>query len=146
MAVGIKMISGDIIISPSGKLELVSNGQKCIRDFDKMLKTDVESGSNKTKYYRYNPSYGNMISTLIGQNFSRKQILEIASELTYQTIQNYLSLQETRNNLESGEIIINTNFNTYFDTDNPSLLLIPIKITNAEGLTYDLGEYEQEIV
>lgn len=145
MSAGVKIIDGDININSAGAIEIVEGGDKCLRDFGKMLQTSTESTDNKTDLYRYNPNYGSLLDKLIGQGLTKRQILEVSSELMYATIQSYLKVQESRQNLSSGEIIVDVKYDTFFDAYNPSVIIIPIKITNAEGITYDLGEFEQRI-
>jgi len=148
MAEGIKMVGGDFVINGSGTIDMVTESEKCLRDVGKMLITDVEATKTViTEFKRYNPNYGSLLNQLtINSGMKRTQVLELASDLVYTTIKNYLALQESRSNLSSGEIIVDINFDTYFDRDRPSVLLIPIRFTTAEGVEYNLGEYEQEVV
>lgn len=147
MAFGLKIINGDFHISENGSVLTVSDGEKCLRDFGKMLNTDAENTQNMTEYYRYNPSYGSLLgNTQFYSGLSRATVLDVINELTYNTIKNYLALQESRDNLDLGEVIIDCRYDTYFDTDNPALVIIPIKITNGQGLSYNLGEFEERVV
>lgn len=145
MAIGLKIIDGDVNILPSGKLDTIEESEKAARDFVKMMRTDVESFDDLTEYYRYNPKYGNLLSRLIAQGLGRLTIIEVATSLLQTSIQNYLSLQESRNNLSAGEIIINVSYDVAFNIDEPSVLIVPVSITTAEGLTYNLGEFEERI-
>lgn len=146
MAVGLKIIGGDFVIESGGALNFVTEGNKCIRDFGKMLTTDTESIDNVTSYYRYNPNYGSYLRNLSRQTgLGRKAVLSIAQELVYTTIQNYLSQQEKRDNLSEGEIITDVSYDVYYDPSNPSVILIPITVTNGQGQVFDLGEFEERI-
>jgi len=146
VASGLQIVNGDFVIGHTGAVEIVEKGPKCLRDFGKMLQTSSESSDNQTEYFRYNPTYGSLLDKLITHNMSKSTILEIASSLLYATIQNYLELQETRDNLTAGEIIIDVNFDVNFDVRTPGLLVIPMSITTSEGVTYNLGEFEQRFV
>ena len=146
MAIGLKIVNGDFVIDGSGALEYATEGEKCLRDFGKMLVTNNEGMDNVTTYYRYNPAYGNQLRNLSRQTGLQKNaLLNFAKELMYITIDNYLKLQEDRKNLSEGEIIISINYDVYFDPDNPSLILIPIKITNGLGQMFTLEEFEERI-
>jgi len=146
MAVGLKIVGGDFVLDGSGALDFVTEGDKCLRDFGKMLVTDNEGADNVTSYYRYNPTYGNQLRNLSRQTGLRKNVLlTFAKELVYITIQNYLDLQERRDNLSEGEIITDIKYDVYYDPDNPSIVLIPIVITNGQGQVFTLAEFEERI-
>jgi len=146
MAIGLNIINGDFIINTNGAVDTVSESKKCLRDFGKMLRTDVETPENKTKYFRYNPTYGNLLAFKeLYSNMSKRNTLEALNELIYTTIQNYLTLQESRNNLDLGEVILDITFDTYYDTLNPNLVIIPVKIINGQGLELSAGIFEQRV-
>ena len=58
MAVGLKIVEGDVVINNAGLIDVVEQTAKCLRDFGKMISTKKEYYGNETAYYRYNPSYG----------------------------------------------------------------------------------------
>ena len=146
MAIGLKIVEGDFIISPSGAVEFVQDGDKCLRDFGKMLKTDIQTDNNETTYDRYNPNYGNMLcNTQLYSGLTRSTTLEVVNNLVYSTIENYLALQESRANIQVGELILDTKYSTYYDPEDPRTILVPIKITNGQGLDLVVGEFEQVI-
>lgn len=146
MASGLKIINGDFSIGFDGIVKLVEGNEKCLRDFGKMLQTSAQSDDDLSEYYRYNPNYGSLLDKLITHNMSKSTILEVANSLMYVTIRNYLDLQETRDNLSAEEIILDINFEIYFDVQDPTLLRIPIKLTNSKGITYSVGEFEQRFI
>jgi hypothetical protein len=146
MAVGLKIINGDFYFTESGSVEVVSDTDKGIRDFDKMLKTDAEISTNLTTYYRYNPTYGNYLVCMTGAMGSKKNLLNSAKDLINKTIKNYLSLQESRNNLSLGEILVDISYDVYYDPNNPSTILIPMIITTAASTNSPTSiTYEQVI-
>jgi len=145
MATGYKIINGDYVISNSGSVETIEGGEKCLRDFEKMMRTNVESSDAKPFLYRYNPEYGNLLKRLISSNMSRNAIIDVSKSLLYNTIKRYLSLQESRNNLSSGEIIIDIQYNIFYDPNRPAVLKVPIKIKNADGVTYDINTLELRV-
>ena len=147
MATGLQIVNGDFVIDGSGALNYVSEAEKCLRDFGKMLVTDNEGTDNVTSYYRYNPTYGNQLRNLSTQTgLDRASILNFAQELMFITVRNYLDLQESRSNLSEGEIITDLSYNVYFDPENPGTVLIPMKLTNGQGQIFNLGTYEERVV
>jgi hypothetical protein len=111
-----------------------------------VLVTDNEGTDNVTTYYRYNPTYGNQLRNLSRQaGLGRNATLTFAKELVYITIRNYLDLQESRDNLSEGEIITDIKYDVYYDPDNPSVILIPMKLVNGQGQIFNLGEFEERI-
>jgi len=145
MSVGLKIANGDIVINSDGTLDIVEQGDKCLRDFGKMLVTDVQSAENIPEFFRYNPQYGSLLNRLSSNNQKKDTVIQLAYDLVYSTIQNYLNLQGQRNNLDIGEIIVDVDFQVYFDIQDSTTLIIPIKVTNAEGLTFEVGEFEERI-
>lgn len=145
MAIGFKIVNGDYVIDYSGALETISSGEKCLRDFEKVMRTNVESTDARPVLYRYNPKYGNLLKRLVSSNLSKQTILEVAKSLLYNSIQRYLSLQESRDNLSSGEIIIDIVYDVFFDINRAGMLKVPMKITNADGITYTTEEFELRV-
>ena len=146
MAAGLKIVNGDFSIDVSGALEYANEGEKCLRDFGKMLVTDNEGIDNITTYYRYNPSYGSQLKNLSRQTgLKRNSLLNFAKELVYISIRNYLDLQESRNNLSEGEVIVDIKYDVYYDPNNLSTILIPMSLTNGQGQIFNLGEFEERI-
>lgn len=146
MAVGLKIIGGDFVLDGSGALDFATEGDKCLRDFGKMLVTDNEGADNVTTYYRYNSAYGNQLRNLSRQSgLGKNALLSFAKELVYITVRNYLDLQERRDNLSEGEIITDIKYDVYYDPNNPSVVLIPIELTNGQGQIFTLGEFEERI-
>ncbi len=146
MAIGLKMIDGDFFFTASGSIETVSGKDKGTRDFDKMLRTDAEISTNLTTYYRYNPNYGSYLVCMTGAMGSRKNLLNSAKDLIDKTIKNYIALQESRNNLSLGEILVDISYDVYYDPNNPSTILIPMTITTAESTNSTTSvTYEQVI-
>jgi hypothetical protein len=146
MAEGLKFVNGDWSIGHNGAVEVVTGREKLSRDFNKMMTTDAETPQNQTDYYRYNPAYGNYVNNpSLFSNMPQTDKLNAISELMYNTIQNYLTLQEERTNLSLAEVIANIDFDTYFDVYDPTKVIIPIRITNGEGLELSQVEFEQRV-
>ena len=61
MAVGIKFNNSDFDITGEGKISLVMGKDKCARDFNKMLKTEVVNFITDPTNSRYNPNYGTQL-------------------------------------------------------------------------------------
>ena len=147
MAEGLKFIGGDWHIGANGGVGRVSGREKLSRDFNKMMVTDAETPQNQTNYYRYNPAYGSYVNNpSLFSNMPQSDKLNAIAELMYNTIQNYITLQETRNNLDLSEIIADIDFDAYFDTYDPTKVVIPIKITNGEGLELPQSEFELQLL
>lgn len=146
MAVGLKMINGDWVFD-AGSVDFVDSGEKCLRDFGKMLVTDTEGSDNITTYYRYNPAYGNMLRRLYNQSgIKRDALLEFANDLVFMTVRNYLDLQEQRDNLSEGEIIVDVSYDTYYDPNNSAVILVPISIQNGTGQIFNAGTFEERVM
>lgn len=146
MAEGLKIVNGDWSVDANGGVRRVTGSDKLSRDFGKMIVTDAETPQNQTTYYRYNPTYGNYVNnTSLFANLPQIGKLEAVVELMYTTIQNYITLQEARNNLDLSEIIVDINFDAYYDIYDPTKIIIPIRITNGEGLELSETEFEQRI-
>ena len=147
MAVGLKIINGDVVISNAGTLEIVEQNAKCSRDFGKMLITDKEYEGNVTPYYRYNPKYGTELNNRrLFRGLSRTTMRDTVISILNDAINTYLRLQEARNNLDLGEIIRYVNFEVYFDVENLANLLIEIKFATAySNEEVNLGQYSQSI-
>jgi len=147
MAVGLKIINGDFVINNSGLLEVVDQNDKCIRDFGKMLVTEREYTGNTTKYYRYNPKYGTELNNKNQfRGMSRLAIRDTAILLLNSAINDYLRKQETRDNLDLGEIIRYVNFEVFYDVGDLRKLIIEIFFGTAySNEAIFLGEYEQSV-
>jgi len=146
MAEGLKFINGDWSVGTNGAVERVTGKDKLSRDFEKMLITDAETPKNQTDYYRYNPRYGNYVNnTALFSNLPQKDKLNAVIELMYNSIQNYLLLQEERNNMSLAEVIADVAFDAYFDTYDPTKITIPIRILNGAGLELPQTEFEQRV-
>lgn len=147
MAVGLKIIGGDFVISPAGAIEMVDQTDKCTRDFGKMLMTDKEYPNNTTTYDRYNPDYGtelNNKSQYVG--LSRMGKRDSVIILLNDAINNYLKLQESRNNLDFGEVITNVNFEVFYNVRDMRNLIIDVSFETAYGgQTISLGQFIQNV-
>lgn len=147
MAIGLSIISKDIVISNNGTLDLISGQDKVSRDFKKMLQTDVESPNNTTSYYRYNPLYGTELNRReLYNGLSRQSILEVINLLCNQAIKNYIALQESRDNLDIEEVITAVNYHTVYDNYTPSLIRFNVTLTLANGEIIVLPTFGQQVV
>jgi hypothetical protein len=137
MAAGLKIVDGDIVIQSSGMIETTSGSRKCLRDFAKMVTTKSEFASNESSTYtssineassvstRYNPSYGTELDNFaLYRGLSRAAARDMVIMKLNEAIDNYLRLQESRTNLELGEIISYVNFDVVYDTSDMRRLLI----------------------
>lgn len=147
MAVGLKVINGDIIINSAGKLDIVEESDKGSRDFGKMLITSKEFPSNKTSYSRYNPNYGTELSNKdLFTGLSRVMVRDLVISLLNEAIKDYLALQEARANLDLGEVITGVNFDVYYNAEDMRQLIIDINFTNVVSSSpISLGQYVQSI-
>ena len=146
MAVGLKIIDGDVVVNNRGTLDVSSGNDKCLRDFGKMLQTQKENDKNFTEYYRYNPEYGtNLGQKELFNGISRHAAVTTINLLIEEAIQDYLSIQESRSNLSPEEIITNVDYHTYFDPDNKSQIICSIKITNGHGEEIDAGIFTEQV-
>jgi len=147
MAVGLKMINGDFILNPSGKVEMVNEVDKCIRDFGKMIITDQEYDGNTTTYERYNPDYGTVINNKnLYTGLSRMGKRDAVIMALNDSIASYLRLQESRDNLDFGEVITSVNFDAFYDVRDMRNLIIDIKFETAYGSTpVSLGQFVQNV-
>jgi hypothetical protein len=148
MAVGLKILNGDVVINNAGTLDIVEQNAKCSRDFGKMLITDKEYEGNITSYYRYNPSYGTELNNkrlYIG--LSRAAMRDTIIILLNDAISAYMRIQENRTNLDLGEVIRYVNFEVYFDVEDLTSLIIEIKFATAySNEEINLGQFSQNIV
>ena len=132
MAVGLKIVNGDIVISASGNIEIVEQDKKCTRDFGKMLITEKEYNSNTTTYTRYNPDYGvELNNKSLFAGLSRMSIRDTIITLLNEAIKRYINLQESRDNLDIGEIITSINFDAYYDSKDARYLIVEIYFSTA---------------
>jgi hypothetical protein len=149
MAKGIQILDGDIVINTAGTCNWLNATDKCLRDFGKMLVTDVEFVGNETEYYRYNPLYGvETNNTALFQGLSKSAVRETTIMLVNNAISNYIALQETRDNLDLGEVITGIKFDVYYFADEPRTLATKIWIWNALSTSdgYDAGTFVQDVV
>jgi len=148
MAVGLKIQNQDFVLLGSGQLEFITGKEKCSRDFYKMLCTEVESESNLTGLYRYNPTYGTeLYKRELFNDLTDKEVLQVAQVLVKQAIQNYIRLQESRKNLSLGEIITGVEHRAYIVTD-PTYgrkVVVNINLSLASGEQFNLGMFEEYV-
>jgi hypothetical protein len=147
MAIGLKFIDGDFIVNLLGKAEISVQEEKCARDFGKMLITSKEFAGNETNFLRYNPNYGtDLDNTNLFVGLSRATIRDVVISILNANISNYVAMQESRNNLDYGEIITNVNFEVYYDADDLRKLLLDIKISTAlGGEPISVGQFTQTL-
>ena len=147
MAVGMKIVNGDFIINQSGGIEMVEETAKGTRDFGKMLITGKEYPNNTTTYDRYNPEYGTELdnkSQYVG--LSRMGKRDSVIMLLNSAIATYLKLQESRSNLDFGEVITNVEFDAFYDVRDMRNLIIEIKFETAYGgQPISLGQFVQNV-
>jgi len=147
MAVGLKIVNGDFIIGQGGTIEMVSEVAKCTRDFGKMLVTEKEYTTNITTYERYNPEYGTELNNKAQYvGLSRMGKRDSATMLLNDAIASYLKLQESRDNLDFGEVITNVDFDAFYDVRDMRNLIIEISFETAfGGQPVSLGQYIQNV-
>lgn len=147
MAVGLKIVEGDVVINASGNLEMVEQNEKCARDLGKMLLTGSEYTGNETQFERYNPNYGTELNNKNQyRGLSRMSIRDTVIMLLNAGIKRYLTIQEGRDNLDLGEIITNIDFDVYYDMEDLRELVIEIKFGTAySNQEISLGQYTQSI-
>lgn len=147
MAVGLKIINGDFTINASGAVDVVTETEKAIRDFGKMLVTKKEYPENLTTYTRYNPTYGTELDNRSRYaGLSRSTIRDVVISLLNEGIVNYISLQEKRTNLSLGEIVTSVNFDAFYDIEDKRNLVVPITISTASNSKeISMGQYIQTI-
>lgn len=147
MAVGLKIVNGDFILDHAGSIVMVEQVDKCTRDFGKMLITDKEYADTTTTYDRYDPDYGtelNNKSRYVGLSRMGKRdaIIMILNE----DVAAYLKLQESRSNLDFGEVITNVDFEVFYDARDMRNLIIEINFETAYGgQPVSLGQYIQNV-
>ena len=147
MAVGLKIVNGDFSINASGTVDVVTESEKAIRDFGKMLITKKEYPENLTTYTRYNPNYGTELDNRSRYaGLSRTAIRDVVISLLNEGIINYIALQESRTNLSLGEIITSVNFDAFYDIQDKRNLVVPITISTAgSSKEISMGQYIQTI-
>ena len=147
MAVGMKIVNGDFVINQSGGIDMVEETAKGTRDFGKMLITGKEYPNNTTTYDRYNPEYGTELdnkSQYVG--LSRMGKRDSVIMLLNNAIATYLKLQESRSNLDFGEVITNVEFDAFYDVRDMRNLIIEIKFETAYGgQPISLGQFVQNV-
>ena len=147
MAVGLKIVNGDFIIGQGGTIEMVSEVTKCTRDFGKMLVTEKEYTTNITTYERYNPEYVTELNNKAQYvGLSRMGKRDSVTMLLNDAIASYLKLQESRDNLDFGEVITNVDFDAFYDVRDMRNLIIEISFETAfGGQPVSLGQYIQNV-
>lgn len=147
MAVGLKIVDGDFIINGSGTVDVVTESEKAVRDFGKMLVTKKEYPENLTTYTRYNPKYGTELDNRSKYaGLSRELIRDVVISLLNEGITEYIILQETRSNLSLGEVITSVNFDAFYDIQDKRNLVVPITISTASNSKeISMGQYIQTI-
>lgn len=147
MAAGLKMVEGDFVINASGNIEVVSQTDKCSRDFGKMLVSAREFAGNEASFYRYNPNYGTELDNKsLYAGLSRMSIRDVVIGVLNTAIQDYLSSQESRDNLDIGEIITGVDFDVFYDSADLRNLIVDIRFTTAQSTNeVSLGQYVQPI-
>lgn len=134
MAVGVKIVNGDIVLNDSGSIDVLNPAQKCSRDIGKFLITGNEYFGNETTFYRYNPEYGTELDNrILYAGLSRLAVRDSVTLLLNQAITNYITLQENRNNLDLAEVITGINFNVFFNEENKTQLIVDIKYTTMDS-------------
>lgn len=147
MAVGINIISGDIVITEQGTFDILSPALKCSRDLKKFLLTSIEFYGNETTYSRYNPTYGTELDNkLLYSGLSRQGIIDTVTMKLNEALNNYISLQEKRVNLDLQEVITNITFDVLFSLDDPTTLLIKILYTTLSGTVVTLENFSQKVI
>ena len=147
MATGLTIVNGDFVINGSGQVDTVSQEDKCIRDFGKMIATDREFFGNETSYDRYNPNYGiELNNSSLFYGLSRLAVRDIVISILNQDIRDYLTMQENRNNLDLGEIITSVNLEAYYDVEDLRNIILEIRIKTAySGQEISLGQFNQSV-
>jgi hypothetical protein len=147
MAAGLKIVGGDFVINASGKVEIVQQTDKCTRDFGKMLVTRTAFAGNETSFDRYNKDYGTELENKsLYFGLSRMAVRDVVIGLLNSAIKRYIALQETRDNLDIGEIVTNVNFEVFYDSADLRNLIIDIKFTTAQNPNeISVGQFNQPI-
>jgi hypothetical protein len=112
-----------------------------------MLITDKEYADTITTYDRYDPDYGTELNnksryTGLSRMGKRDAIIMILNE----DVASYLKLQESRSNLDFGEVITNVDFEVFYDARDMRNLIIEINFETAYGgQPISLGQYIQNV-
>ena len=147
MAAGLTWVNGDFILDASGTVPVVTSTNKCTRDLGKMLVTSTEFGGNETSYTRYNPNYGTELNNLaLYRGLSRSAIRDVVLMKLNEAIAGYIILQESRANLEIGEIITYVTTDAVFDATQMNKILITVKFGTAISSEISLGTFSQTTV
>jgi len=147
MAIGLKMVNGDFVFDPAGRLEFVSDTDKCIRDLHKFLVTNKSYDAYSEGFERYNPNYGTDLSKMeLYQDLSRNAAREVVIGLLNEAIAYYIELQESRDNLDYGEIITGVNFDVYYNPEDIRQLIVSVTVATLLSGEIALGEFIQQIV
>lgn len=103
MSFDLKIVGGDIAISKSGNIEIVSNNEKLKQDIVKILLT--KTGSNK-----YHPAYGSEIGILQIGHAADAELLELDLQSSAEeAIRKLISLQKKQSKrqfLSPAEVIV----------------------------------------
>jgi len=147
MAIGLKIIDGDFIVDSGGIVQMLTPAEKCSRDIGKLLITKSEYIGNETTYSRYNPQYGTEIDNkLLYAGVSRSIIRDTVITKLNEALTYYVSLQESRNNLDLEEILTGFDFDVFFDSYDPTTLLINMRFQTLTADQQTLEQFEQKVV
>jgi len=134
MAIGYDFVNGDMVINVNGKFTLIETLDKVKRDFYKVLKTDIENINNPSTLYRYNPEYGTGLYQIeFLHDLNRETKLQIINTLLSKSLSDYISLQESRDNLSLEETILYADFEAYFDSTRKDTIHIDIVVKTLTG-------------
>jgi hypothetical protein len=147
MAIGLKIVNGDFVLDNSGQVQMLNVAEKCRRDIGKFLITESEYANNETTYYRYNPQYGTEINNkILYEGLPRSAIRDTVVTKLNEALRYYVTNQETRNNLDLEEILTGFDFDVFFDSFDPTKLLIDIRFQTLTADEETLGQFEQRVV
>ena len=139
MAVGMELINGDWNINGEGKVSLVMGRDKCARDFNKMLKTEIVNFTLDPTNTRYNPYYGTQLydpNLLTGMPPSTQ--IDILNTAMASAIKYYIQLQENRTNLSIDEVITNIDSMIYQDPSNKERLIIKMTVYTGSSNSFSI--------
>jgi len=147
MAIGLKIVEGDFVLDNSGLVEMLTPAEKCSRDIGKLLITKSEYVGNETTYSRYNSQYGTEIDNkLLYAGVSRSIIRDTVITKLNESLTYYVSLQELRNNLDIEEVLTGFDFDVFFDSYDPTTLLINMRFQTLTADQQTLAQFEQKVV
>ena len=139
MAVGIAFNNGDFNINGEGKLALVMNSEKCARDFNKMLKTEIVNFTTDPNNTRYNPYYGTQLyDPNLLKGLSPSTQIDILNTAMATAVNYYIKLQESRTNLSIDEVITNVDSMIYQDPSNKQRLIIKMTVYTGNSNSFSV--------